>query len=79
MIGGFRYESKRRLVGSLLLGLYNSESKLDHVGFTTTIADKERTALTKLLERIREPPASPGRRPEVRAGGARSGQENGCR
>lgn len=63
MIGGFRYESKRRLVGSLLLGLYNSESKLDHVGFTTTIADKERTALTKLLERIREPPGFTGAAP----------------
>ena len=34
VVGGFRYESGSRDVGSLLLGLYNDEGKLDHVGFT---------------------------------------------
>ena len=37
VVGGFRYESGSREVGSLLLGLYNDDGKLDHVGFTATI------------------------------------------
>ena len=42
VVGGFRYESNSRAVGSLLLGLYDDAGKLDHVGFTSTIADAER-------------------------------------
>jgi ATP-dependent DNA ligase len=53
VVGGFRYESKSREVGSLLLGLYNAEGKLDHVGFTSTITDAERPALTPKLEKLR--------------------------
>ena len=36
VVGGFRYGSKGHHVGSLLLGLYNSAGKLDHVGFTAS-------------------------------------------
>ncbi len=50
VVGGFRYETGSREVGSMLLGLYNKDGKLDHVGFTSTISDKERPALTKQLE-----------------------------
>ena len=32
VVGGFRYETNSRHVGSLLLGLYDEEGKLDHVG-----------------------------------------------
>jgi ATP-dependent DNA ligase len=35
VVGGFRYESGRKLVGSLLLGLYDDEGLLHHVGFTS--------------------------------------------
>ena len=42
VVGGFRYETGSSEVGSLLLGLYNKEGKLDHVGFTATITDAER-------------------------------------
>ena len=42
VVGGFRYASGAKLVGSLLLGLYDDEGLLDHVGFTSTIADAER-------------------------------------
>jgi ATP-dependent DNA ligase len=63
VVGGFRYESKGHLVGSLLLGLYNSGGKLDHVGFTSTIADNERAALTELLESLRAPPGFTGTAP----------------
>jgi ATP-dependent DNA ligase len=52
VVGGFRYEQGSRLVGSLLLGLYDEAGRLDHVGFTSTISDAERPALTKRLEKL---------------------------
>ncbi len=63
VVGGFRYESHSREVGSLLLGLYDAEGRLDHVGFTATIADSERKALTTRLEALREPPGFTGKAP----------------
>jgi ATP-dependent DNA ligase len=63
VVGGFRYESRRRLVGSLLLGLYDRAGKLDHVGFTATIADTERAALTELLEGMKGSPGFTGMAP----------------
>ena len=53
VVGGFRYLGGKRQVGSLLLGLFNGEGMLDHVGFTSTIANEERAALTEKLERLR--------------------------
>ena len=61
VVGGFRYETGSREVGSMLLGLYNKDGKLDHVGFTSTISDKERRALTKQLEALIEPPGFTGK------------------
>jgi ATP-dependent DNA ligase len=52
VVGGFRYEHDSKLVGSLLLGLYDAEGKLDHVGFSSTITDAERAALTRKLEAL---------------------------
>jgi ATP-dependent DNA ligase len=52
VVGGFRYEHDSRLVGSLLLGLYDAAGRLDHVGFTSTITDAERPALTERLEKL---------------------------
>jgi ATP-dependent DNA ligase len=52
VVGGFRYEQHSRQVGSLLLGLYDGAGKLDHVGFTATITDAERAALTRKLEKL---------------------------
>ncbi len=63
VIAGFRYESKSRLVGSLLLGLYNTHGRLDHVGFTATITDEQRPELTRRLEALREPPGFTGQTP----------------
>ncbi|RDJ03306.1 ATP-dependent DNA ligase [Rhizobium grahamii] len=63
VVGGFRYESRSDKVGSLLLGLYNEEGKLDHVGFTSSISDSERVALTKQLEALRQPPGFTGKKP----------------
>ena len=50
VVGGFRYESGGRQVGSLLLGLYTPSGTLDHVGFTSGIADRDREELTRRLE-----------------------------
>jgi ATP-dependent DNA ligase len=52
VVGGFRYRTGTREVGSLLLGLYNAEGKLDHVGFTATISNRERPALTKNMKAL---------------------------
>src|SRR5437763_6120762 len=35
VVGGFRWAQKGGQVGSLLLGLYNREGELDHVGFSS--------------------------------------------
>jgi len=63
VVGGFRYLSARREVGSLLLGLYDGSGRLDHVGFTSTITDDERGQLTCMLESLIEPPGFTGNCP----------------
>jgi ATP-dependent DNA ligase len=63
VVGGFRYASGSKLVGSLLLGLYNKDGKLDHVGFTATITNEERPALTRKLEALIAPPGFDGDAP----------------
>jgi ATP-dependent DNA ligase len=52
VVAGFRYASDERLVGSLLLGLYDAAGRLDHVGYTSTITHAERPALTVRLEAL---------------------------
>ncbi|MDB5697770.1 MAG: ATP-dependent ligase [Alphaproteobacteria bacterium] len=63
VVGGFRYGANSREVGSLLLGMYNREGKLDHVGFTSSIPPDTRAALTKRLEALSEPPGFTGNAP----------------
>jgi ATP-dependent DNA ligase len=63
VVGGFRYQSSSREVGSLLLGLYDGNGVLNHVGFTATISDEERPALTRRLKALREPPGFTGTAP----------------
>lgn len=63
VVGGFRYLEKKHLVGSLLLGLYDDEGRLNHIGFTSSIHDDERAALTKKLERLIKPPGFTGKAP----------------
>jgi ATP-dependent DNA ligase len=50
VVGGFRYASKGGAVGSLLLGVYNDEGKLDHVGFSSSFTAAERKELKKILK-----------------------------
>jgi ATP-dependent DNA ligase len=63
VVGGFRYATGSKVVGSLLLGLYNAKGLLDHVGFTSSIAAADRPELTKKLERLIEPPGFTGNAP----------------
>jgi ATP-dependent DNA ligase len=63
VVGGFRYGTGKKVVGSLLLGLYDEEGLLNHVGFTSSIAARDRAALTKKLEALIEPPGFTGSAP----------------
>jgi ATP-dependent DNA ligase len=45
VVGGFRYASKGRAIGSLLLGLYDAAGLLDHVGFVSSFTSAERATL----------------------------------
>jgi len=63
VVGGFRYLEKRPLVGSLLLGLYDDEGKLNHVGFTSAIHSSDRPDLTRKLKKFIKPPGFTGRAP----------------
>lgn len=63
VVGGFRYADKKKVVGSLLLGLYDDDGVLHHVGFTSAIPAKERAPLTKKLEKLVEEPGFTGNAP----------------
>lgn len=63
VVGGFRYGTNSKLVGSLLLGLYDENGLLNHVGFTSAIAKEEKAALTKKLEKLKGGPGFTGNAP----------------
>jgi ATP-dependent DNA ligase len=63
VVGGFRYLEKEPLVGSLLLGLYNKQGQLDHVGFSSSISAKDRPGLTRKLKKLIKPPGFTGKAP----------------
>ena len=63
VIGGFRYDQAGAEVASLLLGLYDEEGKLNHVGFTSSIGAAGRAAWTAELEAIRGGPGFTGKAP----------------
>ncbi|QIK97061.1 ATP-dependent DNA ligase [Sphingomonas sp. HDW15A] len=63
IVGGFRYVSGSRSVGSLLLGLYDEAGLLHHVGFTSSLAKSDRKEWTTRLEPLIEPPGFTGDAP----------------
>ena len=63
VVGGFRYGTGSKTVGSLLLGLYDAEGRLDHVGFCSSLSTPEKKALTPKLEQLVKPPGFTGRAP----------------
>ncbi len=63
VVGGFRYAEKKKEVGSLLLGLYDDEGLLHHVGFTSAFKREDRPELTARLENLIEAPGFTGSAP----------------
>jgi ATP-dependent DNA ligase len=63
VVGGFRYAEKAREVGSLLLGLYDEEGLLNHVGFARASKPPTKREVTTRLEKLIEPPGFTGRAP----------------
>jgi ATP-dependent DNA ligase len=67
VIGGFRYATNRlkgkQVVGSLLLGLYDHDGLLHHVGFTSAIKAQDKPALTARLELLIATPGFTGNAP----------------
>ena len=63
VVGGFRYASKKHVIGSLLLGLYDGAGLLHHVGFTSGLSTDERKELVPKLERLIKPPGFTGQAP----------------
>ena len=62
VVGGYR-ETGKNMVGSLLLGLYDGEGRLDHVGFTASFKAADRRALAHKLAPYRGGPGFTGDRP----------------
>ena len=81
VIGGFRYgenlQAGRKVVGSILLGLYDAEGLLHHVGFSSGIKAKDKPALTDKLEAIKNDRSFTGNAPGGPADGRQSGRPNG--
>jgi ATP-dependent DNA ligase len=63
VVGGFRYGTGSKTVGSLLLGLYDAEGLLDHIGFCSSMTAAQKKELTPQLENLIEPPGFTGRAP----------------
>ena len=63
VIGGFRYATGARVIGSLLLGLYDDDGLLHHIGFTSAFKTSDRRSLTKKFEALRKPPGFTGNAP----------------
>jgi ATP-dependent DNA ligase len=62
VVGGFRYASEGRAVGSLLLGLYD-DGLLHHVGFTSSFSQPEKKMLLQKVEPLIQPPGFTGNAP----------------
>lgn len=63
VVGGFRYGEGKKVVGSLLLGLYDEAGLLNHVGFTSAFTADERKKITKMVKPLTGGPGFTGRAP----------------
>jgi ATP-dependent DNA ligase len=62
VVGGFRYGTGKKVIGSLLLGLYGEDGLLHHVGFTSGLKG-DRKDLTRTLEKLVKAPGFTGHAP----------------
>ncbi len=79
VVGGFRWHARGHVVGSLLLGLFDTVGVLHHVGVTSSFTSAERQELVSVLEPYRSRPGlshpwlgAPGGDAEGRRPGAQS-------
>lgn len=63
VVGGFRYGTGVRVLGSLLLGLYDDAGLLHHVGFTSAFKASEKRGLTEQFEALKKAPGFTGNTP----------------
>ena len=63
VVGGYRYSEKGHHIGSLLLGLYDENGRLDHVGFTSSFSRADRRALKPVIEPLTGGSGFTGRAP----------------
>ena len=63
VVGGFRYATGKRVIGSLLLGLYAEDGLLHHVGFISGFKASERRAITNKFEALKKTPGFTGNAP----------------
>jgi ATP-dependent DNA ligase len=63
VVGGFRYAEGKKVIGSLLLGLYDDAGLLHHVGFTSSFKAADRKPITERVEGLFAPPGFTGRAP----------------
>lgn len=63
VVGGFRYAEKKNVIGSILLGLFDDDGLLHHVGFSSAFKADERVKLTPILEKLIKPPGFTGQAP----------------
>ena len=63
VVGGFRYAAGTKILGSILLGLYDENGLLDHVGFTSAFSAEQRRKLIRKFEGLGKPPGFTGSAP----------------
>jgi ATP-dependent DNA ligase len=63
VVGGFRYATHGRALGSLLLGLYDERGLLNHVGFTSSFTAQQRQEFLRKVEPLAGPPGFTGNAP----------------
>ncbi len=77
VVGGFRYAAPGDVVGCLLLGLYDHDGQLDHVGFCGGARIANRAEVTRALEKLALEPGFTGRAPSHPVGTNRE-KVDGC-
>ena len=77
VVGGFRYATGKKVVGSLLLGLYGDDGLLHHVGFTSSFKASEKAEVTKRWNLWPAAAGLPGAHRAAPAAGLLSVRRNG--
>jgi len=71
VVGGFRMDPAGVAMASLLLGLYDDDGRLNHIGFCSSFKAAEKKAWTPELTSLIEPPGFTGSKPDVASRWAR--------